>query len=221
MPRKSKSKVVSGIDLVQLQILPLMKAAGFAKRGRSFNRPAEDGIIHVLNFQSGQYPLGKNYVVPGLRESLYGDFTINLGVHLPQVFELETPDVPPVFLQEYDCQIRIRLGQLLTDGVDVWWSATDSVEETAARFPGLVEKFALPFLERFRTQEDVINEWRNAGELPFCNPGRSSLIAAVLLHADGDLAEATMALQNAIALNQNPGFHDYVRTIAKKLTLAI
>lgn len=86
MPNRRKSEVVLGVDFVQSSVSPLLKAAGFRKRGRSYNRGVGDGMVHVINFQTGQYPIGEGYEIPGLRESLYGYFTVNLGVHLPQVW---------------------------------------------------------------------------------------------------------------------------------------
>jgi hypothetical protein len=60
----------------------------------------------------GQYPIGENYVIPGIRESFYGRFTVNLGVLLPCVYEVENQKSVPSFPQDYNCSIRERLEHL-------------------------------------------------------------------------------------------------------------
>ena len=39
-------------------VAPTLKAAGFKKQRHTFNRLAERGLVHVLNFQMGQFPIG-------------------------------------------------------------------------------------------------------------------------------------------------------------------
>jgi hypothetical protein len=72
------------------------------KKGRTYNRLVQDGLVQAVNPQMGQYPIG-DYVIPGLRESHYGRFTINLGVALPAVRAIESGREFPVFIQEYEC----------------------------------------------------------------------------------------------------------------------
>ncbi|MCH8148422.1 MAG: DUF4304 domain-containing protein [Planctomycetes bacterium] len=218
MASKTKSEVVRGIDQIQSSVVPLLKETGFRKRGRSFNRPADDGLVHVVTFQAGDYPVGDNYEIPGLRESLYGQFTVNLGVFIPEVFTLENDQPPPKFLQEYHCEIRKRLVEL-ANGSDVWWSATTATEETAAEFPRLFQEYALPFFARFTSHQMVLDEWKSHGELPLLTPGRSSLAAAAILMSQGNAADATAALQNAIAVSpDHKGFQEYVHEVAAKLS---
>ncbi len=198
-----------------------MKSTGFRKRGRSFNRIVYDNIVHVLNFQAGQYPIGDNYVIPGLRESMYGNFAVNLGVYVPAVAALEQIAPAPAFFQDYDCHIRERLGTLITEGNDIWWSATDSIQDTADRFPSLFDRYAIPFFSRFLTRDCILDEWRRSGSLPGCNAGRSNLVAAILLNEMGDSQGSADAFRSAIASNQIKGFHGHVRSIAKKCDIEL
>ncbi len=72
------------LDIVQKEVVRFLKPLGFKNKGRTFNRETEQGVWQVINFQSGQFPLGDKYVVPGLREDMYGKFTVNLGVFVQE-----------------------------------------------------------------------------------------------------------------------------------------
>lgn len=95
-----KSQFVQTLDAIQDALQPLFRQYGFRKRGRSYNSSCSDGIVQVINFQMGQYPIGK-YEIPGLRENLYGWFTVNLGVYLPAVEAIETGGKAKKFYQAY------------------------------------------------------------------------------------------------------------------------
>ena len=61
-----KSPFVAALDVVQRSLTSYLRPLGFRKKGRSFNRPVEDGLVHVATLQMGQYPIGE-YVIPGIR----------------------------------------------------------------------------------------------------------------------------------------------------------
>ena len=80
-----KSDFAVTLDSIQEQLTPLLKNRRFRVRGRTFNRITTDGLTQVLNVQMGSFdPPGTTYH-PGLRENLYGWFTINLGIYVPEV----------------------------------------------------------------------------------------------------------------------------------------
>ena len=94
-------------------LAPALKVTGFKKRRHTFNRIAEPGLVHVVNFQMGQFPIGA-YEIPGLRPNLYGRFTVNLGVFVREVYEATQRTTASAFVQEYACEFRVRLGRLLS-----------------------------------------------------------------------------------------------------------
>src|SRR5688572_2664900 len=106
-----KSDLAKDLDKLQAQITAFLKPLRFRKKGRTHNRRTEGGLVQVVNFQMGAYPIGEN-VIPGLRESFYGKFAVNLGVLIPCIYETEWQKPVPDFTQEYDCTIRDRLGTL-------------------------------------------------------------------------------------------------------------
>src|ERR1700722_3483316 len=100
----------TNLNTIQTAIFQYLKPLGFRKKGRTFNRETEKGIVQVINLQSGQHPIGEHYIIPGIRESFYGRFTVNMGVLIEEVHNLNFPSKP--FYNEYHCQIRKRLPEL-------------------------------------------------------------------------------------------------------------
>ena len=117
-----KSELASGLDAIQMRLAPELKARGFRVRGRTFNRQSTDGLIQVVNIQMGSFdPPGTTYRL-GLRENLYGRFTVNLGVYVPEVATIHGGGAAKDWVREYNCCIRARLGELGAEEADLWWS---------------------------------------------------------------------------------------------------
>src|SRR5882762_9371836 len=100
-----KSDLVNQMDEIQAKLRPLLKDEGYRVRGRTFNRTTHDGLTQVLNFQMGSFdPPGTTYI-PGLRENLYGKFTVNLGVYVPEVALYHGGSEARSFVREHNCCI--------------------------------------------------------------------------------------------------------------------
>jgi hypothetical protein len=119
MTGMAASPYVKALDEIQKALTGFLKPLGFKKKGRTYNRQVGDGLVQAVNLQMGQYPIG-DYVIPGLRESHYGRFTVNLGVALPAVRALESGREFPVFVQEYEFDTRQRLTRLAFNE-DAWF----------------------------------------------------------------------------------------------------
>jgi hypothetical protein len=164
-----KSEIVAGLDEILKPIAAVLKQKGFQKSGRTFNRLRDDGMVHVISFQMGQFPIG-NYVIPGLRENLYGKFTVNLGVMLPCVLEIERGSKPKKIYHEYDCQIRERLGSLAMEGKkDIWWNIQPPFDSVTSDITTLLENLGIPFLDQFLSYRNVLNYFDEHMKLPFQN----------------------------------------------------
>ena len=90
----NKIELKTHLDSIQKEIFLFLKPLGFKKKGRTFNRQTENGIYQVINIQSGRYEFGDKYVIPGFRENFYGKFTVNLGVMVKEIYELESHNKP-------------------------------------------------------------------------------------------------------------------------------
>jgi hypothetical protein len=212
-----KSPYATALDIIQKPVTELLYTIGFKKSGRTYNRTVGDGLILVMNFQMGQFPIG-NYVIPGIRENLYGKFTVNFGVFLPCVVKMEHGEWAKRICQEYDCEIRARLGELV-EKRDVWWSLDKSPQETGELIAKLIEKNGLPFLSRYTDYVSVLSDYRSNGSIFDKNIGRSALVAAMIYYHIGEMESAKECFDRAIheaVISNNRGFGNHVENIRKQ-----
>ena len=114
----TKSALASTMDELQRRLHPLLRQSGFRKHGRTLNRATVDGLTHVIGFQMGSFdPPGTSHF-PGLRENLYGRFTVNLGVYVPEVALHHGGGEAKSVVHDYNCCIRTRLGR--TAEKEIW-----------------------------------------------------------------------------------------------------
>jgi hypothetical protein len=216
MATKAKSVFVTNLDNVQRSVTALLRPFGFKKAGRTYNRMFDSGIVHVVSFQMGEYPIG-DYVVPGLRESFYGKFAVNLGVYLPTVFEIEGQPRPGRTYHDYHCEIRERLGALANGGQDVWWDLSEPVEVTSAYVADVLVRIGLPFLSQFESYDAVLTYFKLFHELPFHNEGRSALAAAIISYHLGRRSDAEDFFEAAIDYaKDHPGFREHVKELRQR-----
>lgn len=210
-----KSDFATYLDSIQASVATHLKPLGFRKKGRTHNRATTGGLIHVINFQMGEYPIGEGYVIPGLRENLYGKFAVNLGVLLPCVHKIESQKSAPDFVQEHHCTIRSRLSSLAF-GRDRWFDLTEDTSSLASTLVQLFDRFGLPFFEQFSDYSAVLAYLEVHGELPFQNKSRATLEAAIIAHHLGDIQKAKHYLVRAHATDHR-GFREYVSKLASRL----
>ena len=215
MPKSGFAKAVDGI---QRAIRPLLKDRGFRVRGRTFNRGTEDSLTQVVNVQMGPSdPPGTSYI-PGLRENLYGLFTINLGVYVPEVARYHGGGEASSWVQEYHCCVRSRLGEACGAADDLWWPARCE-ENVIGDVWRRLEEDGIPFLDRFSTRDRLLAEWNGRTK----NMGASSpprIVLAIILVKRGECERAHQLLSQQVLETRNPGHPDYVRKLAAQLSLA-
>ena len=209
----AKSAFVLALDQIQQSCAVQLKQVGFRKRGRSHNRTCDDGLVHVVTFQMGQYPIG-DYEVPGFRESFYGRFAVNLGVRVPCVPLLEFGLGEKSFYQEYDCQIRRRLGTDTDEG-ESWWRLDQPADPVAREVSVLLATQAAEFFSDFRSCATVLAYFQRHGEFPFSNSGRSAFEAALIQHHLGSMKDAERLFAVAMRWNHQ-GFREHVSEVRQR-----
>jgi len=117
----SKKRVIARMDAI---LLPL----GFVRHKATWNR-SSGLFVDVIDVQIS---------------SSIDSMTINAGVLHLDVYKLAWGTEPPAVIEEPDCIVRARVGQLI-DNKDLWWQLDDSqiVDDVAEKVTALV----LPFLE--------------------------------------------------------------------------
>jgi hypothetical protein len=167
------------------RVHPELKQAGFRKRRHTFNRSSEDGVVQVIGFQMGaKLPPGA-VPIPGLRPDLYGLFTVNLGVAVREAWEQSMRlDKPfPAFINDYDCEIRERLGQVLGERYDVWWPLGAEPADTAAVIFDALTGPGLEWLAARGTREAILRVWGDGGLRALPTPTALPIVM-ILRHLD-------------------------------------
>jgi hypothetical protein len=210
----SKTYVKTSLDHIEKSVCTTLKPLGFKKKGRTFNREIEKGIFQVINFQAGPYPIGHNYEVPGLRENLYGKFTVNLGVCVESLRKLNYPAESKTFYKEYECQIRVRLGTLLK-GHEYWWTLGQNIESITDEVNIGMLTVGNNWFEGIDNKEKII---KNFGNPPYDWSRRAKLDVALIVWLE-DKEKGTKLFNdylNTIPVSTN-GHKEYVEELAKEL----
>jgi hypothetical protein len=202
------------MDELQGRLNPLLRQSGFRKHGRTYNRTTVDGLSHVIGLQMGSFdPPGTTYF-PGLRENLYGRFTVNLGVYVPEVARDQGGGEAKSVVHDYDCCIRTRLGR--TADKEFWWKVSVS-DPLITEVCGLLQNEAFPFFQRFENRDQIIDEFRTATDNTELM-AVSRIVCAIILLNRGEREEARHLLAaQARDHTRNPGHPAYVMGLAKRL----
>lgn len=212
-PLPNKDELKTRLDSIQKEIFNYLKPLGFKKKGRTFNRQTEDGIYQVINIQSGRYEFGDKYVISGFRESYYGKFTINLGVMVTDIYELESHNKPKDIYQDYDCQIRTRLTNL-TIKQDFWWLISNNTEDTTNEIIKGLKSNGILWLDTFDSREKIIKSWGNMAD---SNSPRAKLdVALIVLRTDSDKGKYLMQ-EYYDKIEIRNGHKEYVKSLADRL----
>jgi hypothetical protein len=214
----AESPYVKALNEIQKTLTAFLKPLGFRTKGRTYNRNIGDGLVQVVNLQMGQYPIG-DYVIPGLRESHYGRFTINLGVALPAVRAIERGRDFPAFLQEYGCDIRERLTSLAFQE-DAWFDLDHHVDKTSSDITMYMDSLGVPFLDEFESYDAVLAVLDKRGSLPSSNEGRSALLGAMVCVHLKQLDRARGCFDHAANYaSANSRFRGYLQDIRRECGL--
>lgn len=194
------------LDKIQEGADHLLLPIGFRKKVRNYNRTSADGLIQVLSFGMSPY-----------WSAFYGEFSIECGVFVPEIHELEFK--PKSFVGTPDCALRARIGEL--SGVeDKTWNLKDNLTELSNDVNRRIQTLVLPFLDRFATRKDIVTGWVEFAESKLRSQPRSRLDVAIILARQSRRDEAREHLNRHLALEAHaPDHANYVRELAKALNL--
>ena len=209
----AKSEQAKAMDELQSKLRPFLKEHGFRWQARTCNRTTADGLTHVINLQMGRFdPPGTNYI-PWFRKNLYGKFTINVGVYVPEVGLAEFGLPTGRFIQEPYCCIRMRLAQL-SEKSDIWWNLPVN-QTTIEDVRGRIERDAFAFFARCGNRDALLQELeRGAGTL------KPRISQAIIFAHRGDFERARELLK-AQAQSATAEHRKYVQQIADHLELGL
>ncbi len=200
------------------QIHPELKTAGFRKRRHTFNRSVEDGVVQVVNFQMGPKEPPGAEPIPPFRLDLYGLFTVNLGVAVEEAWEQMAPsgEVFPGFLNDYDCQLRVRLGHFMDRAEDVWWSLDEP--SSADRVSSVLLGPGLDWLSRRGTRAAILDLFQAGGREALPTP--TDLPVVMILRRLERIDDADEVLRSYYdSCTNRPAHRRYVYELAQSLGL--
>lgn len=153
-----------------------LKELGFGKTGTTWIRSLE--WPQVINIQ-----------LSGFNSAKEAKFTINIGISIPLLRAAWGSPAVEGALKEYDCELRTRIGSLLPDKNDKWWtvSSGSDPQELVHEVFGDISEYALPWLSKLKTFPEVGADFVRS---------KMHAKAAVAFHLAGDshAAEANMAI---------------------------
>jgi hypothetical protein len=222
------------MDTAVVAVARLLREHGFRKQRHRFNAEPEPGMTQVLTFQMGAHQPPGTTEIRGLRESRYGAFTINLGLHFDELRELPKRSPGAAFLREHGlpvppprpqpkvlgeghCHVTVRLGELI-DGRDTWWRLDVDDGELASLVRELIADHALPFFVRFKSREALLAAW-HAGEPTIRYAPRFTI--AVIHAGRGETAEAEELLAAELRESERPAARQQIVDAADHLGLIV
>jgi uncharacterized protein DUF4304 len=211
----TKSAFAQHLDLLQTQVTGVLRPLGFKKAGRTYNRASADGLMQVVNLQiTRPDPAPPQLRAKGERTAPSDRFTVNLGIWIPEVADYHLTHPRSKTIQEYDCQVRTRVGSLTTSQADLWWPLGTRWPDSAAEVVRLLRELGLPWLDRFGTRDGVLAGW--VAQAP------DARIVRAIIHARrGHHDEARTLLAEQIATTRQPAHRAYVQVVANDLGLGI
>ncbi|WP_342546665.1 DUF4304 domain-containing protein [Paenibacillus sp. FSL P2-0089] len=131
-------------DVIKETIAPLLKGAGFMRRGNNFARVSPNFSV-TANIQASKWNTQGEV-----------EFCFNTGIYMEELFGTVYLYPKPAFPTVVSSVLQIR-GTELTNN-DNWYKLTpdSNVEELKRRITNDISEFILPHLQQFEEVEDVI-----------------------------------------------------------------
>jgi hypothetical protein len=190
----------------QAPVTRALKSLGFKKIGNYYNRTVQDGLVQVIGFQSGQAV-----------SILHGNFTVNLGVYVPCIAEIEDNAATGRCITDAHCEIRSRLSDVANLGRDKWWPLDESAFQSGEVIVDTLLNHGVPFLDLYASKSAIIDRFNRDGFLPFHNPARSMLAVAIIQWSIGATNESLSMFEKAcMEPSNNSRFPEYVRKVKQQ-----
>jgi hypothetical protein len=168
------------INIIEKIVYQGLKEYGFKKHGRTLHRFVSEDISQVINFQSGKPADG-----------MAGIFCVNLGIRVPECFEMEFNSSKPLkkYYHEYECNIRSRLG-VVTSGKDIWYDLNKTPEKIGNIVLKQIKNDVIPVFDILCSREAILQHRREYKSFDILT-SRSILLQEALIY--GHLGDITTA----------------------------
>jgi Domain of unknown function (DUF4304) len=187
----------------QAPVTRALKSLGFKKIGNFYNRNVQDGLVQVVGVQSGQ-----------AASIFHGNYTVNLGVYVPCIAEIEGNAATGRCIKDAHCEVRSRLSDVANLGRDKWWPLDESAFQSGEVISDALLNHGVPFLDLYASKSAIIDRFNRDGSLPFHNSARSMLAVAIIQWSIGATNESLSMFDKAcMEPSNNSRFSEYVRKV--------
>jgi hypothetical protein len=189
--------------VVSFWVNPLLRQQGFVRKRRRWNRRLE-GLIQVIAVQAIQ----TNVHEPSR-------FTFDLGIHVPGLRAGFPVGAHGPFLSEHQCQVRLRIGNLIPRQLDCWWEVNPSTNPASLgrQVTEVLLAYAIPFMEQSRSPAGLAESLSRVRPYAFAFYG-----AAIMAHL-GDRNRAREILLDVAV--QGEYWRDAARRTAEELGIEL
>ena len=216
-----KTSCQSRLKSIQLRLLhESLRKLGYSKHGNLYAY-RESKLVRVIDLNKSTIS-SKSEI----------DFTFDCGVYIPGVIAFYCSKSDSQLSQITDCCIHGRLGLLNEDRRNKWWTIQEDDDDASAADDKVVaditrrlEMDAIPFLNRFRDPEHVIQflslprignaarVWPQSDAISFC-------LAAIVASLHGTPAQAEELIKAAIVKSRKTPVEEVVESVGKRLSRA-
>ncbi len=206
----TKSPTSRAIDcIIGSRPKALLKTHGFQKTARTFFLVAEP-LVKIVSFQHSW-----------LNRPEQAQFTVNVDITVPFFHETWTSQPMPRNPGSAAVVIQRRLGQLTPKNIAHWWTVTPDTdpEPIAVEIEQLLIDHGLPFLDEFRTIEQLIEKVNTESKPPYTLYDRG-VVTSILLKSLGREDESRERLEGVRATTKSKLFVETIDTIQQRLGFA-
>ena len=207
----AKSEAAKQVDLIQNCLRDTFKARGFRKRGRAYNRVADDSLVQVVQFFMGPH-----------WGATHGTFAVEVGVFIPEVAEHHMRmAAPPAFVREYHCSIRANV-QALRHGVEYEAWDTRAGPDVIGGVKHELDELGFPLLDEFSTRDRIVSRLLDRPEfeegMAASTPPR--IVCGIIHACRGEQQRAKQLFREQTAASSaHPAHAAYLRGLARRLGL--
>lgn len=177
----------------------LMKQHGFAKKGFTFCRETEKGLIQVVELRLGPAWSGKA-----------GEINLEFGIFSEEWNAFLNQTKVPSALRTADCELRdCYCNRISKTDSNNWFQLTETPEQLAQEITCELESQILPYLDTLKTRIDILESYRMHGE-GIGLPPRHAISVGILILGTGDTATGLRLVTEVCQANPANPFYQKV-----------
>jgi len=184
-----------------------LKNKGFKKKGFSFKRETETGLLQIIELR-----LGPSWSINS------GQINLGFGIFSDEWHKFLNRWKMPSTIRTADCEIRDCYCNIVDQGDNHnWFKLANSLNDLILNLINLLEKNILPYLDRHKTRSNILESYNKFGE-KMGLPPRHKLSVAILTYGMGKKEKGLQLVYEEFLANlKNPFYVGVYETIKNEL----